>query len=173
MTISARLPLLVFYLMIVGCSAKPLDYCKLLTLQEVGRLHENTVSAKMEQWYQSTDHPTWYCTWKDHTEKNLLSLSISLKGPTSASTFLSTFSGGSPVVDVSGVGSDAAAMFYKGDGGLDRVTLVARKSGWSLDIRSAIVGDETGESFKALKELANQAFVRLESDPSFSRLAKK
>lgn len=156
-----------------GCSGRQADFCRLLTTYDVGRLHSGAVSAKMEEWYKSTDHPTWYCSWKDGGGKNLLSLSVSFATAHSSTDLARTYSGGSRVAEIPEVGKNAAAIFYKSEkSGEERLTLLASNHKWSLDIRSPIEGDESGEQFQVVKELANKVFANLATDPVFAKLKK-
>jgi len=127
----------------------------------------------MEEWYKKTNHPTWYCSWKDNGGQNLLSLSVSFATKNSPKDLATTFSGGSRVVEVSGVGTDAAMFIYKDKNNFsDRFTLLVRDSKWSLDIRGGIAGDETGEQFKNIKDLANKIISNLGTDKVFTRMKK-
>ena len=156
-----------------GCSGKSADFCRLLTMDEVRKLHPGVVTAKMEEWYKSTDHPTWFCTWRDGNGKGLLSLSVSFTTSNSSKDLLTTYSGGSRVAEVPGVGNDAAALFYRDrEDSTERFTMFARDDKWILDIRSPIVGDENGEQFQIVKELANRTFDSLATDKVFSKLKK-
>jgi len=169
----ARCLVPVLLVLVGGCSGKSADFCRLLTMDEVRKLHPEVVTAKMEEWYKSTDHPTWFCSWKDGSGRNLLSLSVSFTTSNSSKDLLTTYSGGSRVAEVPGVGNDAAVLFYRDkEDSTDRFTLFARNDKWILDIRSPIVGDEDGEQFQIVKELANRTFASLDTDKVFSKLKK-
>jgi hypothetical protein len=170
---SRRLAFFALIFFVSGCANKPADFCKLLTMQEVRKLHPEAVVAKMEEWYKSTDHPTWYCSWKDGKDNNLLSLSVSFATSNSSVNIARAFGGGSQVVETLGVGKDSAAWFYKDkENGASRLTFLARDDKWSLDIRSSIVGDEEAEQFQIIKEIANKTFLSLATDKVFSKIKK-
>lgn len=166
-----RIILAALSLLVCGCSEYAVDYCGLLTMDQVRTVHPDAVSADMEKWYASTDHPTWYCTWKNSDGENRLSLNASFATTNASRDIIRTYSDGSRVAEVAGVGKDAAAMFYKSnDGNGERVTLFARDDKWTLDVRSSIAGNESGEQFKKLKELVNRTFGNLRTDEQFASL---
>lgn len=159
--------------LLAGCSHKPLDYCGLLTLSDVAQLHDGVVTRKMEEWYASSNHPTRYCSWKDDKNRNVLSLSVSLATTHSSEEIASVFSSGSKVINVQGVGTDAAAFFYPGkDDSREHATLLARNHWWSIDLRAPIEGGPTGSQFAALQSIANQVFSNIHEDKELSRLEK-
>lgn len=165
--------LIVLVPLLSGCTSKSADFCRLLTMKEVGAVHAGVVVAKMEEWYKSTDHPTWYCSWKDSQERNLFSLSASFATSNPPSAILRTFSTRNDrIVEIPGVDNDAAGLLYTNSDGEHRLTFMARNSKWTLDIRSPISGDENGEQFRQIADLANTAFARLDTDKVFSKLKK-
>jgi hypothetical protein len=139
----------------------------------VAQLHSGVVAAKMEEWYRGTNNPTWYCSWKNEADENLLSLSVSFATSNPSYEILKTYSQGSRVVEVPEVGTDAAVMFYAGKHEASkRLTMLARNHKWTLDVRSSISGDEDGEQFEVLTGLVSRIFSRLDTDETFSRLEK-
>jgi hypothetical protein len=168
-----KILLLVAVVLLPGCTRAPADFCKLLAPQEVRQAHPEAIIGKMEEWHKSSDHPTWYCTWKDAQGKNLFSLSAGFATSNSPSAILRTYSGKNDrLVELSGLGRDAAVLFYTGDDGSGRFTVLARDDKWNLDIRSSDVGDENSGRFQAVKELASKAFSRLSTDKEFAKLRR-
>lgn len=66
-------------------------------------------------------------------------LTVAISEP---SDILNTYSERSMVVDLVGIGDDAAVMFYKARDDAERFTLFARNYKWTLDIRSDALGTE-------------------------------
>ena len=145
-----------------GCTSGDLDFCSLLSINEVMELDSDVVSSRMGMSGGST--PTNYCFYSNSNNEDVFQLSMG--NPTKNSpykilqTYLPYMEGENNVELIEGIGNSAAALFsddYKKD--KFRI-LIANGDKWSVTIRAKNIDDEYSEKFIALKDLANKALSR-------------
>ena len=156
------LTLAIFVLAGGGCTSGKLDFCTLLTMEEVSRFDPGIVSSEMG--VRSPEAPTNYCIYKNSQNQEVLLLSIGNATRNLPYNILKTYfpnpDGADSVVLVEGVGSSAAALFSD-DYPADRFRImIANGDKWSITVRAKGIPDEHSERFQILKDLANKALTR-------------
>ena len=145
-----------------ACSGGDLDFCALLTMEEVARLDPDIVSREMG--IRSPETPTNYCIYKNRQNQEVFLLSMGTATKNLPYDILSTFFPDTgetdTVVLVEDVGTSAAALFSD-DYPADRFRImIANGDKWSVTIRAKGIPDEDSARFQVLKELANKALTR-------------
>ena len=145
-----------------GCSGGDLDFCTLLTMDEVARFDPDIVSSEMG--ILSPETPTHYCIYKNKQNQEVFLFSMGTATKNLPYDILSTFfpdtGGTDTVVLVDGVGTSAAALFSD-DYPADRFRImIANGDKWSVTIRARGIPDEDSARFQVLKDLADKALTR-------------
>jgi hypothetical protein len=163
--------LFVFFatLSLLACSAKEVDLCTLLTLQEVQELRPSAVSGVLEKRHPNTPNPMMnkkevkHCVWNDAEGNNVLLLAAGLatKNPL---VDINEFIYGDTVriEPISGVGLSAVAVFSLDDENSNLVKFNTQGKIFSIELYSSFVGDENSKSFNVIKGLAKSALDRLQ-----------
>ena len=145
-----------------ACSGGDLDFCSLLSLEEVRELDPDVISSEMG--IRGKTAPTQYCVYSNSSDEEVFLLSIG--NPTKNSpyrilqTYVPLMEGENNVVLISGIGKSAAALFsddYESD---KFRLLIANGDNWSVSIRAKGIHDENTSKFSVLKEMANKALSR-------------
>jgi len=145
-----------------GCTSNKLDFCSLLSLEEVSEFNADVVSSQMG--VRGEETPTRYCVYKTKNNDEVFLLSIGNPTKNLPYDILQTFSlhmdGVNSVEMVIDVGNSAAALFSD-DFETDKFRiLIANSSDWSVTIRAKGVSSKYSEKFSTLKKLANTALER-------------
>jgi hypothetical protein len=160
------LTLTFFCLVCQGCTSSELDFCTLLSLEEVAQFDSDVVSGQMGIRNKTT--PTQYCIYKNSMSEEVFLLSIGTPTRNLPYNILKTYFPNSEGTDkvelIEGVGNSAAALFSD-DYGADRFRiLIANGDKWSITIRAKGIIDKNSDKFFVLKELANKALTRFYPD---------
>ena len=145
-----------------GCTSSDLDFCSLLSLEEVAEFNTNIVSSQMG--VRGEEVPTQYCIYKTANNDEVFLLSIGNPTKNLPYDILQTFSrymeGENSVEMVIDVGNSAAALFSD-DYEVDRFRiLIANSNDWSVTVRAKGVSSKYSENFDVLKTLSNRALNR-------------
>lgn len=145
-----------------GCTSDKLDFCTLLSLDEVSAFNADIVSSQMG--VRGEESPTSYCIYKTGDGDEVFLLSIGNPTKNLPYDILQTFSqymDGENTVDmVIDVGDSAAALFSD-DFETDKFRiLIANSSDWSVTVRAKGVSSKYSERFSTLKMLASKALER-------------
>ena len=148
--------------LVSGCTSDALNFCSLLSQDEITEFDANIVSSEMG--VRGSEAPTQYCIYKNvHGEEVFL---LSIGNPTKNLPYdiLRAFSGymeGDNTVEmVIDVGNSAAALFSD-DYEVDKFRiLIANGDDWSVTVRAKGIDSKYSEKFGVLKSLANMALLR-------------
>jgi hypothetical protein len=145
-----------------GCTGGKLDFCTLLTMEEVARFDSDIISSEMG--VRNPEAPTNYCIYKNNKNEDVFLLSIGTATKNLPYNILKTYFPGDAGTDtvelIEGVGTSAAALFSD-DYPADRFRiLIANGDEWSVTIRAKGIRDKDSERFLVLKDLANKALTR-------------
>lgn len=145
-----------------GCTSGDLDFCSLLSLEEVAQFDATVASSEMGS--RNITAPTQYCIYtnSENEEVFLLSIGNATKNPPYdiLKTYFPDAEGTDMVERIDGVGNSAAALFSD-DYEMDRFRiLIANGDKWSTTVRAKGVRDKDSNKFLVLKELANKALSR-------------
>ena len=157
-----KLILISLSLMISACTSNKLDFCSLLSLEEVAEFDASIVSSQMG--VRGEKAPTQYCIYKTANNDEVFLLSIGNPTKNLPYDILLNFShymeGENSVEMVIDVGNSAAALFSD-DYEVDRFRiLIANSNDWSVTVRAKGVSSKYSENFDVLKTLANRALNR-------------
>lgn len=149
-------------LLVSGCTSSDLDFCSLLSLEEVSEFDANITSKQMG--VRGKDTPTNYCIYKNNNNEEVLLVSIGNPTKNLPYEILLTFSrfmeGDNSVEMVVDVGDSAAALFSE-DYEVDKFRiLIANNDDWSVTVRAKGISSKYSEKFAVLKKLANKALTR-------------
>jgi hypothetical protein len=145
-----------------GCTSNKLDFCTLLSLDELAEFNADIVSSQMG--VRDEEAPTRYCIYKTGNGDEVFLLSIGNPTKNLPYDILQTFSlfmdGENSVDMVMDVGNTAAALFSNEFETSKFRILIANSSDWSVTIRAKGVSSKYSEKFSTLKTLANKALER-------------
>ena len=149
-------------LMSSACTNNKLDFCSLLSLEEVAEFDANIISSQMG--VRGKDAPTNYCIYKSTNNDEVFLLSIGNPTKNSPYDILQNFSrymdGKNSVEMVNGVGISAAALFSD-DYEIDKfLILIANSNDWSATVRAKGISSKNSEEFNVLKALVSKALAR-------------
>jgi len=145
-----------------GCTGSKLDFCALLTMEEMNQFDSNIISSEMG--VRNPETPTNYCIYKNNKNEEVFLLSIGTATKNLPYNILKTYfpdqAGTDTVEPIKWVGTSAAALFSD-DYPADRFRiLIANGDEWSVTIRAKGIRDKDSERFLVLKDLANKALAR-------------
>ena len=145
-----------------GCTSSNLDFCSLLSLEEMSGFDADIVSSEMG--VRGEEAPTQYCIYKNSKNDEVFLLSIGNPTKNLPYDILQTFSlymdGTNSVEMVIDVGNSGAALFSD-DYETDKFRiLIANGPDWSVTVRAKGVDSMYSENFSTLKTLANKALSR-------------
>jgi len=156
-------------LSLFACSAKEVDLCTLLTLQEVQKVSPRAVSGTQEKLHPNTpnsmvnEKEVKYCVWNDAEGNNVLMLAAGFATKNSLVDINEFIYGKTVRIEpISRVGLSAVAVFSLESDGSNLVKFNTQGKIFSIELYSSFVGDENSKSFNVIKGLATSALDRLQ-----------
>lgn len=151
---------------VVGCSGKKsnINACAVVNQSEVMSL---SIEIKGHDYFPETGNKPQVCVWHDGSNKNLVMIFYYDSTQVEPVELVKKGMSGKDwrIVQISGVGSAAAAAFSASSEGNDseEMKLFAAKNGkGAIGIRARNIGNENSDTFIAVKQLANTALNRIE-----------